>query len=235
MSTLSNWGQINDVNSAGVAVGASVSPATGHVHLASWLDGAITDLGHLPGMDCYGEAVNEFGDIVGWARTFSTPPYTGIVKLAGGPIQDLNSMLPAQSGWSAVRAHGINNAGHIVGSGVINGFLEPFIMIPTRVALTGPQPGIAGVNNTFSLSGATPFSNVYYAVSLFAGQTPIPGCLEGLDLASPLIFATSITGLNGGTALTVRVPLGLGQIPFLVQAYDYAGCATSNVVEATFL
>lgn len=234
LPTLGNWGRINDVNGSGVAVGSSISSTTGYMHMVSWSNAMITDLGQLPGMDCFGEAINEFGDVVGWARTYSTPAYTAIVKLAGSPIQDLNSMLPLQSGWSAVRAHGINNAGHIVGSGVIDGYFEPFVMIPTQVALRDPQPGLAGVSNTFTVSGVTPSATVYYAVGLIGGETPIPGCLEGLDLASPLIFATSVAAGDGNASLTVPVPLGLGQIPFLVQAYDYVGCATSNVVAATF-
>lgn len=234
LPTLAGWGRVGDVNSSGLAVGAAASAATGHVHLATWQNGVITDEGHLPGMDCFGEAINEFGDVAGWARTFANPPYVGIVKLAGSPIQNLNDLLPAQSGWTAVRAHGINNDGHIVGSGVIDGYFEPFVMVPTQVLLAQPVPGFAGVRNTFAVAGVTPSATVYYAVSLLPGETLIPGCRVGFDLALPLIFATSVADANGDSAFAVPVPLGLGQIPFLLQAYDHVGCATSNVVSVTF-
>lgn len=234
MPTLAGWGRISDVNDGGYAVGTSISSGTGYAHLASWENGAITDLGGLAGMDCFGEGVNDFGDMVGWARTFANPPYVGIVKLAGSPIKNLNDLLPTLSGWTAVRAHAINNAGMIVGSGIIDGFYEPFVMIPTELVMAQPTPGIAGVANTFSVAGATPSATVYWAVSLLPGQTVVPGCLAGFDLASPLIFTTTTANANGDSNFTVPIPAGLGQIPFLLQAYDHVGCATSNVVAVTF-
>jgi len=234
LPALAGWGRVGDVNSSGHAVGSAGSAVTGYVHLATWQNGQITDEGHLAGMDCFGESINEFGDVVGWARTFSMPPYVGIVKLAGSPIQNLNDLLPTLSGWTAVRAHGINNDGHIVGSGVIDGYFEPFVMVPTQVLLKPPVPGFAGMPNTFCVSGVTPAATVYYAVSLFPGETVIPGCLVGFDLAAPLIFATSVADANGDSGFTVPVPVGLGQIPFLLQAYDHVGCATSNVISVTF-
>ena len=235
LPTLGNWGRIVDVNRHRLAIGSSISAATGYMHLASWQDGAIRDHGHLPGMDCFGESVNEFGDIVGWARTNSTPPYTAIVKLTGSAIVDLNDLLPPQSGWSAVRAHGINDAGYIVGSGVFGGYYEPFLLVPTKVNLEVQQPAIAGATNAFSVSGATPMATVFYAVGLTGGETQIPGCVAGLDIAAPLIFATASASANGDAVITVPVPAFLSQVPLLLQVYDYAGCATSNVKAVSFL
>lgn len=234
LPTLGQWGRIMDANSSGLAIGSSISSATGYMHLASWSDGAIQDLGHLPGMDCFGESVNEQGDIVGWARTYSTPSYTAIVKLAGGAIVDLNTLLPPQSGWSAVRAHGINDAGWIVGSGVFEGFYEPFLLIPTEVDLAVQQPAIAGTTNTFTAQSATPGGFVFYAVGLSGGEATVPGCVAGLDIAQPLLFGSQVADASGTAAISVPVPAVLGQIPLLFQAYDYAGCATSNVESVTF-
>ncbi|PYI86510.1 MAG: hypothetical protein DME26_08900 [Verrucomicrobia bacterium] len=39
----------------------------------------------------------------------------------GGSIYDLNSCIPADSGWLLVVANGINDAGQIVGHGILNG------------------------------------------------------------------------------------------------------------------
>lgn len=235
LPTLSNWGRIMDVNGSRLAIGSSISAATGYMHLASWSNGAIQDLGHLPGTDCFGESVNELGDIVGWARTYSTPPYTAIVKMASRPIADLNDLLPPQSGWSAVRAHGINDDGYIVGSGVFEGYYEPFLLIPIKVNLDVQQPAVAGTNNAFTVSGATPMATVFCAVGLFGGQAQIPGCVAGLDISGPLLFASGMCDATGSAVLTMPVPAALSQVPLLFQAYDYTGCTTSNVAAVTFL
>ena len=47
-----------------------------------------------------------------------------------GQITDLNSLIPAGSGWVLNRATGINDAGQIVGSGTINGVLHVFLLTP---------------------------------------------------------------------------------------------------------
>jgi uncharacterized membrane protein len=122
-------------------VGGSVSPATGRIHLVSWRLGVLEDLGTIPGQDCYAEAVNDRGDIVGWSRTFSTPPYVAVLKQHGGNIVDLNTFLPPGSGWTLVRAEGINDDGVIVGVGARNGFFEPFVMTPSRNAVTQQDGG----------------------------------------------------------------------------------------------
>jgi probable HAF family extracellular repeat protein len=45
-----------------------------------------------------------------------------------GNIQDLNSLLPPNSGWVLNYAHGINNIGQIVGYGTINGKTRAFLL-----------------------------------------------------------------------------------------------------------
>ena len=43
---------------------------------------------------------------------------------------DLNSLLPADSGWHLMEARGINNQGMIAGTARINGALRAFLLIP---------------------------------------------------------------------------------------------------------
>ena len=49
-----------------------------------------------------------------------------------------------------------------------------------------------------------------------------------------MIFASAPANANGDAVLTIPVPAFLSQVPLLFQAYDYAGCATSNVKVVTF-
>jgi hypothetical protein len=202
--------------------------------MVSWSHGSLRDLGHLPGTDCYATDVNDHGDVVGWARTYAMPPYVAVVKLAGQEVVDLNSLLPPLSGWTLARAHGISADGAIVGTGIVDGFYEPFLMTPTRVALSAPRPGRAGVRNSFEARNATAMAPVWYFVSVSAGETPVPGCVQGLDLGAPLYFGFAESDAGGRAVLTVNVPGWLSQRQLLLQAYDITGCATSNVIEHTF-
>lgn len=229
-----NWAQVADVVGNGHFVGSAISPASGRIHLVEWVGGAITSLGALPGSDCVAEATNSQGDIVGWARTFSTPPYVAIHKPAGQPIVALDSLLPPQSAWQLARAYGTNDRGVIVGTGTLNGFFEPFVMIPTQVGQAAPVPGTAGANNTIAITGAVPGGLVGFYASVSGGETVFSGCLEGLDLGAPLLLSASTANGAGAATATVFVPAFLAGVTVLLQAYDHSSCHTSNVVAHTF-
>lgn len=95
----------------------------------------ISDLGVLPGaMSSYANGINADGDVVGVsnARAFIH---------TAGHIEDLNALIPSGSGWVLERAHGINDAGRIVGFGIHNGQPRGFMLIPEACAgdLDGDQ------------------------------------------------------------------------------------------------
>jgi probable HAF family extracellular repeat protein len=45
-------------------------------------------------------------------------------------MKDLNTLIPANSGWFLQEARGINDAGQIVGSGWNNGQYRAFVLTP---------------------------------------------------------------------------------------------------------
>jgi probable HAF family extracellular repeat protein len=45
-------------------------------------------------------------------------------------MTDLNSLIPAGSGWVLTSARGINDAGQIVGTGTISGVQHAFLLTP---------------------------------------------------------------------------------------------------------
>lgn len=57
-------------------------------------------------------------------------------------MKDLNTLIPADSGWVLSQAQGINKRGQIVGNGVINGQAHAFLLTPNPPVLI--VPGIAG-------------------------------------------------------------------------------------------
>ena len=110
-------------------------------HAVLWsASGRIRDLGTLPG-DTLSAAsnINFFGQVIGSSGNtascdFGVSPY----QVFGRPfiwtrrrgMQDLNTLISANSGWVLNSATGINIWGQIVGSGTLNGQVHGFLLTP---------------------------------------------------------------------------------------------------------
>jgi probable HAF family extracellular repeat protein len=55
-------------------------------------------------------------------------------------MQNLNDLIPADSGWVLSEAHGINDAGQIVGVGTVGGLFHAFLLTPAT-----PEPSGAAM------------------------------------------------------------------------------------------
>jgi probable HAF family extracellular repeat protein len=130
-STLTGGSGASALNDLGQVVGGSDCGSLCH-HAVLWskAKGSMIDLGVLPGA-VYTDAtgINNAGQVVGWAfyslyneRAFVWSPSTGML--------DLNSLIPANSGWVLQFANGINDQGQIVGEGTLNGQAEGFLLTP---------------------------------------------------------------------------------------------------------
>jgi probable HAF family extracellular repeat protein len=117
------------INDTGLAVGWS-GDVTGSVSRAAlWSGAQVTELGHLSGdSNSQALAVNDRRQVVGWSGNAEGD--TRAVFWQDGFLMDLNSLLPANSGWQLIEARGINNRGMIVGTARINGELRAFLLIP---------------------------------------------------------------------------------------------------------
>ena len=105
------------------------------LHAVLWtINGkSILDLGVLPGFIASGAyAVNDAGEVVG--ASFGNDYNTGdaFVWTAGTGMQDLNSLIPANSGWVLNVATFISPKGQISGYGVINGQTHAFVLTPAN-------------------------------------------------------------------------------------------------------
>jgi probable HAF family extracellular repeat protein len=78
--------------------------------------------------------LNDLGNVVGYSWTAPTVERPQGARHAflftGGPVLDLNDVLPAESGWELVEARDINNRGQIIGRGFRNGELRAFLLTP---------------------------------------------------------------------------------------------------------
>ncbi|NVJ00720.1 DUF3466 family protein [Myxococcus sp. AM009] len=132
--------QAHDVNDAGTVVGSAVVGATSGgspiYNAFVWSDGTIRSLGTLPGLPdaIHSEAkgVNAEGWVVGYVGQFhgnTTLGTASAVAWLGEQIHDLNSVLPAGSGWTLLSAEDINARGDITGLGRFNGTLTAYKLV----------------------------------------------------------------------------------------------------------
>jgi probable HAF family extracellular repeat protein len=113
----------NGVNDSGQIVGTS-SCGSSCTHAALWTATGIQDLGTLPGSSISAaNGINNRGQVVGESgHAFVWSQATG--------MQDLNSLIPQDSGWTLTWAFAINDNGQITGQGEINGQTHAYLLTP---------------------------------------------------------------------------------------------------------
>jgi probable HAF family extracellular repeat protein len=131
MGTLGGaWSQGYAINNKGQVTGLAYTKNGGaHGFIANCATCALKDLGTFAGSTStvWGFAINDSGVVVGQSTFQGT--YHAFVY-SGGKIKDLNSMIPAKSGWSLIEANGINASGQIVGMGMLNGQEHGYLLTP---------------------------------------------------------------------------------------------------------
>lgn len=122
MTDLGTFGGVNSfpvwINDVGEIVGEAdlVGSAVTHLHHAFlWKNGLMTDLGTL-GSTSHAEAVNSRGQVVGRSRLGapSTILQHAFLWEEGGPMLDLNTLIPAGSNVQLIDAYNINDRGEIL-------------------------------------------------------------------------------------------------------------------------
>jgi probable HAF family extracellular repeat protein len=128
----------SDINASGQVVGYSV----GHAFLYPDSNVQMQDLGTLGGSLSYAYGINDSRQVVGTSNTTDNgngAPHAFLYS--DGQMQDLNDLIPADSGWHLREARAINNSGQIVGEGTINGSLQ------NRLFLASPDGDGDGVGD----------------------------------------------------------------------------------------
>jgi len=83
-----------------------------------WRNGVMTDLGNL-GLTSFAYSINSKGQVVGASRIRRVPDQvSAFLWEKGGPMIDLNTLVPANSALHLAYALCINDRGEIVGTGV---------------------------------------------------------------------------------------------------------------------
>jgi probable HAF family extracellular repeat protein len=120
------------INNKGQVVGTSATASNPNGDPFLWDDGVLTDLGY-PTNDVFGVAadINNHGQIVGLSASDPGDPTKYHALLwENGVMTDLQTKIPADSGWQLVWALGINERGQIVGVGFHQGNLRACLLTP---------------------------------------------------------------------------------------------------------
>ena len=118
------------LNNRGQVVGKSQIGSGEEEHAFLWQGGRMSDLGALPGDD-NSEAfdINEQGQVVGISCTGQFPCHP-VIWTNGIPV-DVNTLLPAASGWQLFDANAVNERGQIVGGGInADGQFHAYLLTP---------------------------------------------------------------------------------------------------------
>lgn len=130
LGTLGGPGSMAYAISATGWVAGHAQTASGLMHAArlsvptSGVPTLWQDLGTLPGAQTsYAFGVNSAGQVVGTSGARAVWWHDGL-------ITDLNTLLPARSGWMLEQAYAINDRGQIVGTGLERGMPRGFVLSP---------------------------------------------------------------------------------------------------------
>ncbi|MGI8924074.1 MAG: hypothetical protein ACR2HJ_08575 [Fimbriimonadales bacterium] len=94
----------------------------------TWIGGSPIYLPGIGGEGSGASAIDERGQIVGYAR--DTNPTRHAVIWRNLEVTNLNNEIPPGIGWLLKSATGINESGLIVGSGTLDGAPAAFLLTP---------------------------------------------------------------------------------------------------------
>ena len=216
------YSQANAINNSGQVVGlATTSTSDGFVLLSgdgfvhAFLysgNGPMQDLGTFGGPSSRATAINDNGQVVGYATiSFQGPidnpdpfPKHAFLYSGSGPMQDLGTL-----GGSNGEASGINDSGQVVGYAITsNNYLHAFRTSPNSPinpatddlgTLGGDRSEAYGINNSGQVVGRARTSDGTSHAFLYSGSGPMQdlGTLGGtLSSASAINSSGQVVGYN---------------------------------------
>lgn len=201
------YSEARGINDLGHVVGYSFIKGSSYRAFVFKND-VMVDLGTLPGGNTsVANAVNNAGQMVGYA-TVAGGDVRAFLYQEGGVLTDLNSLIPANSGWILKEATNLNDAGEVVGWGMYNGQIRAFLLklstsntnSAPAVTLTNPGPNaqfIAPASVLVSANAADSDGTIS-KVSFYAN-----GALIGTDSTGPAPYTFTWTNVPAGSyALT---------------------------------
>jgi probable HAF family extracellular repeat protein len=118
------------INQGGQVTGYSLTANDAASVPFIWQDGTMTAINPVAGDSVgTGWGISDSGQVVGSSGPITAPVHAFI--WSHGATTDLNTRIPANSGWQLTWATGINARGQIVGQGIIGGQYHAFLLTPS--------------------------------------------------------------------------------------------------------
>jgi probable HAF family extracellular repeat protein len=102
------------INEAGQVIGNSSGNGVSHAFITNASATELTELGTLGGLSSGALAINDTGQVVGWANTENGAQHAFITGPNGEGMTDLNSLVHLSEGVVLTTAMGINNKGQVI-------------------------------------------------------------------------------------------------------------------------
>jgi probable HAF family extracellular repeat protein len=241
-----SWSVAYSINDSDKVVGHSATSGDAEWHAFLYEASAtprMQDLGTLGGSYSAAEAINDSDQVVGYSTTSDNADQHAFLY-SGGVMRDLNSLIPANSGWILTSAHAINDNGNIVGVGIkdVNGEsgFRAFVLEPDNTApavySTSPSDEARGVSRATSVTAtfveenmdATTLNNTTF--QLFSGNSknPVKATVGPYDEATKTVTLIPSSKLDAKVTYTVKIKGGESGVK------DLAGNALASDYTWTF-
>ena len=206
------WSYASAINDSGHVVG-SAATADGVQRAFLWQDGVTNDLGTL-GQGSSASDINAARQVVG-AAFINEEGECWICRAflwQNGVMTDLNALLPPGSGWVLESAAAINDAGQIVGSGLLNGENRAFLLTP--LVTPTPDPSAPFGAAPIAVPGRIEAENYDHGAAgvayldLTAGNSGGEYRSDDVDIERVAGSATTTTwgGCSPGSGCSTRLP-----------------------------
>lgn len=225
--------QASAINDLGEISGCAET-ANGRYHAFGYRDGVMRQLLNLNGPESMATAMNN-DHIVGWSMLPLGEEPSAVMWERGG-IMNLNAMLEPGSIWDLLTcATAINDRQQVAGYGTLpDGSVQSFIMTPNLV-ISALEPCLAGVDNSITVSGATPDANVYFVYGSDYGDTELPSCPGVmLGIANAKVAGVAVADESGNATLETFIPLAAEGRVVLMQTLEPSSCRASDTTAYLF-
>jgi len=190
------------INNAGQVAGDSEMDGDLDHHAFLYSNGTMLDLGTLGGANSSAWSLNNLGHVVGVASDASGEDRAYLWK--DGVMTDLNSLLPAHSGWQLTGAYFIDDHGHIAGAGLFQGAANWFLMT-LSTGQNHPPVANAGVDQNLEC-------NAGFALVTFDGT----GSVDPDGDALTYEWFEGPSSLGSGSSASLSLPNGTHNITLRV-------------------
>jgi probable HAF family extracellular repeat protein len=223
-----------DINNKGQLVGGFGGNHDGSGRAFLYRNGTRQDLGTLSDQHRFSiaRAINNAEQVVGYSNPSYFTPSDKRAFIYDSVMHDLNNLIPAGSGWVLSEANDINDAGQIVGNGLLNGQERAFLLTPVKPLLL-TEPGsvktlaldsVTFMRGPFSMTTSHNFSSdhrtriVLFArnVELASGEAASIVTVQAEDAQHRIIFLPveyvgKVPRFSWLTQVVVRLPDELSQ------------------------